>query len=39
MAVMKAIAVEHNNRGGPDKLVAKELQEPENPEGHDLLVR
>ena len=36
---MKAIVVEHNNRGGTEKLLAKTLQKPENPKGHDLLVR
>lgn len=39
MAKMKAIVVEHSNRGGVDKLIAKTVPKPENPQGFDLLVR
>ena len=39
MAEMKAIIVEHSNRGGVDKFVSKILPKPEEPDGHDILVR
>lgn len=39
MATMKALVVEHSNRGGVDKLIAKTAPKPEIPQGFDLLVR
>ena len=36
---MKAIAVAHANRGGPEKLVAKTVPKPGAPGGYDVLVR